>query len=120
MHLVGHVANSSVSNVIVDRFHPLLSQRARVFAHLLADLPEARIDRWVVAVRGFAVQDAAWPVLLAKFGVLWIIRELRLFLGVQVVKITIEFVEAMHRRQEFVAVTKVIFAKLSRRVTERL
>src|SRR5215831_2556826 len=84
------------------------------------DLAKARIDCCVVSIGGFAVQDAAWSVLLAKFGVLWIIRKLRLFLGVQVVKIAIELIEAMHRRQELVAVTKMIFAKLSRRVAERL
>ena len=63
-----------VGDVVVDRHHPRLGQRAGVLAHLLADLAEARIDRRVVRVRGLAVHHAARSVLrsglILGFGVL--------------------------------------------------
>ena len=45
---------------------------------------------------------------------------LRLVLGVQVVEVAEEFVEAMHRGQELVAVAEVVLAELAGHVAERL
>ena len=87
---------------------------------LLADLAEARIDRRVVRVRGLAVHHAARAELRAERRVLRIVRQFRLFLGVQVIEIAVELVEAVHGRQEFVAVAEVVLAELAGRIAERL
>src|SRR6266481_2350679 len=60
-----------------------------------------------------AVQYAAWPKPLLKFRILWIVGILRLLFRIKVIEIAKEFVEAMHRRQEFVLVTKVVLAELA-------
>src|SRR3974377_312740 len=112
--------HSSVGDIIVDRDHPLLSERACVPAHLLADPAEAWIDCWVVLVRGFAVHHAARSVLRTESWVFWIVRQLRLFLGIPVVEIAVELVEAVHRGKELVAVAKMVLAELPGRIAERL
>jgi hypothetical protein len=48
-------------DLIIDRFHPLLGQRAGVLDMLLADLAEARVHGRVVLVRRLALQEAAGP-----------------------------------------------------------
>ena len=45
---------------------------------------------------------------------------LRLILGVEVVEVAEELVEAVHRRQELVAVAEVVLAELAGHVAERL
>ena len=45
---------------------------------------------------------------------------LRLLLGVQVVEVAEELVEAVRRRQVLVAVAEVVLPELARRVAERL
>ena len=109
-----------VGDVVVDRHHPRLGQRAGVLAHLLADLAEARIDRRVVPVRGLAVHHAARSVLRTERRVFRIVRQFRLFLGVQVVEVAVELVEAVHGGQELVAVAKMVLAELPGRIAERL
>ena len=78
----------------------------------------------VVLVRRPAVEDAARPEALVEmrevlgfggqFGVL------RLLLGVQVIEVAEELVEAVHGRQELVQVAEVVLAELPGRVAERL
>ena len=87
---------------------------------LLADLAEARVDGRVVLVRGLAVQHAARAVLRAERRVLRIVRQFRLFLGVQVVEVAVELVEAVDRRQELVAVAEVVLAELAGGIAQRL
>jgi hypothetical protein len=48
-----------------------------------------------------------------EFGILWIGALLRFLLGIQVIEIAEKFIETMRRRQIFIAVTKMIFAKLT-------
>ena len=45
---------------------------------------------------------------------------LRLILGIQVIEIAEELVEAVHRRQEFVAVAEMVLAELAGRIALRL
>src|SRR3974377_687868 len=66
--------HSSVGDIIVDRHHPRLGQRACVLAHLLADSAEAWIDCWVVYIRGFAVHHAARSILRTELWVFGICR----------------------------------------------
>ena len=105
--------DGAVGDVVVDRLHALLGQRAGILAHLLADLAEARIDGRIVLVRGRAVQDAARAELETERRVLGIVGQFRLFLGVEMVEVAVEFIEAVDRRQELVAVTQVVLAELA-------
>ena len=103
---------------IVD--HPLLGQRTGILAHLLADLAEARIDGLVVHPRPCSPARRAGRTWLSERRVFRIVRQLRLLLGVQVVEVAVELIEAVDRRQELVAVAEMVLAELAGRVAERL
>ena len=107
-------------HVVVDGFHPLLGERTGVFDDLLANSTETRIDGRIVPVAGLAVHHAARTVLGAKRRVLRVVGKLRLLFGVQVIQVAVELVESVNRRQELVAVAKMVLAELAGRVTERL
>ena len=108
------------SDVVIDRLHPLLGQRAGVLAHLLADLAEARIHRRIVHSRGLAIQHAARAELRAERRVFRVVGQFRLFFGVQVVQIAVELVEAVYGGQVFVAVAQMVLAELAGRIASRL
>ena len=97
-----------VGHFVVDGFHALLRQRAGILDLLPA-----------LAVRP-GMQHAARPEALLERGVLRVVRVLRLFLGVQVIEVAEELVEAVHRGQELVLVAQMVLAELAGRVTERL
>ena len=82
--------------LLVDRLHALAGQRAGVL-----DL----------AVGG-RLEHAARAELLAELGVLRIVGILGLLLGVEVVEVAEELVEAVRRGQELVAVAQVVLAEL--------
>src|SRR6185369_347743 len=65
------------------------------------------------AAVSIAFNDAARAVALPELRILGIVRIFRLFLRVQVVKVAIELVEAVVRRQHVVAVTQVVLAELA-------
>src|SRR5690606_26750692 len=56
----------------------------------------------------------------AEFGIVRVIRVLRLFLGIQVIEVAEKLVEASHRRQVLVHVAEVVLAELASGVAERL
>ena len=60
-----------------------------------------------------AVQHAARTELLLELGILRVVRVLRLLLGVQMVEVAEELVEAVDGRQELVAVAEVVLAELA-------
>src|SRR5262249_48364706 len=95
-------------------------QRTGVGARLPADLAEARIDGRVVLVRSLAIQYAARTELRTERRLLRIVSLLRLFLGIQVIQVAVELVEAVHGRQEVVAIAEVVLAELPGHVAERL
>ena len=95
-------------DLLVDGFHALLGQRTGV------------LDRLPALAVGQAVEHATRPELLLEFGVLGIVRQFRLFLGVEVVEIAKKFVEPVHGRQIFVAVAEMVLAELTGGVAERL
>ena len=103
-----HELEAGVEELLVDRLHALDRQRAGVLDLLRA-----------VGV-GPGVEHAARPELLLELGVLRIVRILRLLLGVQVVEVAEELVEAVRGRQELVAVAEVVLAELAGDVAERL
>src|SRR5688572_21166503 len=89
---------------LVDRFHTFLGERARVVAFLLAPRTEPRIVARCNGRRSSALQHAAWAELRPEGGILGIVGMLGLILGIQMIKVAEELVEAVHRRQEFVAI----------------
>jgi hypothetical protein len=66
------------------------------------------------------MQYTTWSKHRLEFRILGIVRQLRLFLSVEVIEVAEEFVEAVDRRQIFVAITEVILAELAGGIAERL
>ncbi len=106
--------------LLVHRLHALDVERAGVLAGLLAPVPEARVAAGRDLAGGLAAHHPARPEGLAEHGVFRIVRMLRLVLGVEVVEVAEELVEAVHRRQELVAVAEVVLAELAGHVAQRL
>ena len=98
-------------DVVIDGLHALLGQRAGILDFLCS----------VRQCPG--VNYTPWAELLAKAGeirILWIVREFRFFLCVEVVEVSVEFVKAVICRQVLVSVTEMILAKLPGGVALRL
>ena len=106
--------------LLVHGLHALARERTGVVDGLLADAAEARILRRIVAIGRLALQHAARAELGAELGVLRIVGVLRLLLGIEVVEVAEELVEAVHRRQELVAVAEMVLAELAGGVALRL
>ena len=111
---------AATEGIVVDRFHALAFERAGVLNGLLADAAPARLFRWIIAMGGLAAQHAARPEFLAKLNIPGIEMVLRIFLGVEVIEIAVEFIETVQRRQIFVAIAQVVLTKLAGGVAERL
>src|SRR5262249_36015785 len=110
----------ALQELLVDRLHALGIQGSGVFYDLLANSSESFIDRVVVFVSRPTFQHSARTELFAKIRVLWIVRILRLFLGVKMVQVAEELIEAVHRRQVLITVAKMVLAELPCRITEVL
>jgi hypothetical protein len=97
-----------------------LVSSAGILDHLLADPPEGLVDRRIVLVGRLALQDAARAEFLAEVRILRIVGILRLLLGVEVIEVAEELIEAVHSRQMLVAVAKMVLAELASGVAEVL
>src|SRR4051812_18980221 len=97
-----------VIDLEVDRRHPITTQRAGILDPLPAVAVRPRVD------------DAARPKLTPEFRVARIVVRVRLFLRVEVVKVTKELVKAVHGRKMLVAIAKMVLAKLAGGIAERL
>ena len=115
-----HESERGVDEFLVDGLHPLLRERPGVFAFLLAPGSKARIVAGRVGRRRDAFHDTARTELRPEGRVLRIVRVFRLVLGVEVIEIAEELVEAVHGRQELVAVAEMVLAELAGRVALRL
>src|SRR5262249_35575807 len=102
-----------LDKLFVDRLLALPGERAGVLAFLLAPRAEAGIVARRVGGGGDALEHAARTELRPERRILRIVRMLGLVLGVQVIEVAEEHVEAMHGRQELVAVTEMVLAELS-------
>ena len=98
-------------HLVVDGLHPLLGQRTGV----LDPLGPVRAGPRVDDPAGAEVLAEVGEVLLAR-----VVVELGLLLGVEVVEVAEELVEAVGRRQELVAVAEVVLAELPGAVAPRL
>ena len=106
--------------LVVDRLHAFLGQWSGVLDGLLADLAEAWIDGRIVTVACLASQHPARPELGLERRIFWVIRVFRVFLGIEVIEVAEELIEAMHGRQVFIAVAEMVLAELAGGIAERL
>jgi hypothetical protein len=111
--LAGDEVLGRAQELFVHGFHARLAQRARVLDHLRADATERRILGGVVGVGRLAAQHAARPESFQEPEIFRIVRILGFLLGVEVIQVAEEFVEAVHRRQMFVAIAEVVLAELT-------
>ena len=116
--LVGAVdeVERSVEELPVHGLHPLLGDRASVLALLLAPRSEARVVAGGLGRGRHAFKHAARAEILGEVRILRrlrIVRVFGLFLGVEVIEVAEELVEAVHGRQELVAVAEVVLAELA-------
>ena len=88
------------ASIIIDSLHALLGQRAGVL-----DLAACK-----------AVDNSTRAEFLAEFRILGVIGQLGFFLGVQMIKVAVELIEAVGAGQEFILVAQVILAELSGRI----
>ena len=107
-----------VADLVVHGLHALRAQLARVLDLLLADLAPARIHGGVVDVGRPRVEHVARADLRPQ--ILRIVRMAGVFHRVEVIEVAEELVEAVHRRQELVAVAQVVLAELAGGVAHRL
>ena len=112
--LLVHPRQGGIGELVVDGFHSLDGERAGVLDLLLADFAELRINGGVVGVGGPGVHDPARAELLPERGCLRVVGILRLFLGVEVIEIAEELIEAVDSREELVQVSQMVLAELSR------
>jgi hypothetical protein len=108
--LVGLVdeAKCRCRGLVIDGFHPFLRQWPSI------------LDLLTAFAVGPAVEYASRAEVFLELGVLGIVRKFRFFLGIEVVEIADELVEAVHGRQKLVSVTKVILAELASGVAQGL
>ena len=114
---------AAADELVVAGLHALLGERAGVLDLLLADPAPARLLGGVVGIGRPAVHHAARAEAFAKLRKVLRIRvvgQLRLLLGVQVIQVAEELVEAVGGRQELVQVSEVVLAELAGGVAERL
>ena len=98
--------------LVVAGLHALLGERPGVLDLLLADLAPARLHGLVVLVGRPGMHHAARAEVFAELRVLRVVVHLRLFLGIEVVEIAEELVEAVIGRQHVVQVAEVVLAEL--------
>ena len=101
-------AQRVLRDLVVDGLHALLGQRPGV------------LDLLPALAVGPAMQHAPRPELLLELRILRIVGILGLLFGVEVIEVAEEFVEAVHRRQEFVLVAEMVLAELAGGVAQRL
>ena len=107
LHLVDE-SEGVFGRLLVDRFHALFGERAGV------------LDLLPAFAVGPAMQHAARSEPLVECRILRIVRILGLLLGIEVIEVAEELVEAMHCGQKFVLIPQMVFAELARGVAERL
>jgi hypothetical protein len=98
--------------LLVDGFHAFLRKRPRVLDCLFTDLPKVFIDSRIVFIGGFAFQHASRAEPFSERRILRVIVIVGLFLRIEVVEVTKEFVESVKGWQMFVPVAKMILAEL--------
>src|SRR5262249_48376843 len=95
-------------------------ERASVLDLLFSDLSPARLYRRIVLIGGVRTDHAArteGATEVRKILLRGIVVHLRLFLGIEMIEIAEELVEAVVGRQHVVEIAEVVFAELPGRIT---
>ena len=110
----------ALEKFLVRRLHALLGERAGV--RRSSACPTCRNADLRPACRRWSpcIEHAARAEAQLELGVLRIVGVLRLVLGIEVVEIAEELIEAVNGRQELVAVAEMVLAELSGHVALRL
>src|SRR5262249_11746780 len=95
----------------VYSLHAIWTQRTCVLDPLLTDLAPARLFCGVIYIRRPTVHHVARAD--CCLGCRWIVWMTRIFHGIQMVKITEKFIEAVNGWDELVQITEVVLAELS-------
>ena len=74
----------------------------------------------IVAVSRPAPQDTTRAEVGAISRILWVIGQLGLLFGIEVIEVAEELVEPVYGRQRLVAITDVVFAELPGRISKIL
>jgi hypothetical protein len=109
-----------LAHLFVDRLHPLRVERSGVFDTLFADDPEPRILGGVLFFGSEGVDDPARAESLEEGRIIRIVLVFRLLVGVEMVEVAKELIEAVGGRQVLIAVAEVVLAELPGGVTKRL
>src|SRR4029077_5172346 len=117
LRLARDVIDCGVGGLVVDRLHALPGQRAGVLNGLLADAAPAGLLGRVVGIGSLAAQHAARSKRLLELWILRIGQPLRLLLGIEVIEVAEELIEAVDRRKILVQITQVILTELPGRIT---
>ena len=97
-----HEIERDLEQVFFDRLHALARERTGVFALLFAPGAETRVGGCrVVRSQSYATEHSAGTELLVKCGILGVVRVFRLFLGVEVIEVSVKFIEAVDGGQKF-------------------
>src|SRR6185369_6638904 len=97
---------------VIAVLHALFRQGSCVLDLLLADSSPTRLFSRIVFIGGPGMQHAARTEHLLEFWILGIVVHLRLFLGVEVIKVAEELIEAMNSGQKLVEITQVVLTEL--------
>ena len=92
-------SRAACEELLVDRLHALLGQRAGVLDSLLADTSVMGMLGGIVLIGRPGVQDSPWPESLFEVREslrVRVIGVLRLLFGIQVIEVAEELVEAVH------------------------
>src|SRR5579863_5429901 len=105
----------------------LVDECERVFGHFLVDGFHPLFGEWtgiLDLLSAFAicpaVEHASRSEMLLERRIFWVVHVLRLLLRVEMVEIAEEFVEAVHRGQEFILVAEMVLAELAGDIAEGL
>jgi hypothetical protein len=96
------------AELFVDGLHALPGQRTGI------------LDRLSPVRLRPGAQNSSGSEPLLEFGILRVVGILGLLLGVEMVKVAEELIEAVHSRQEFVPVAKMVLAELAANITQGL
>ena len=103
------------SPLIFGTLGELICERAGVLNRLLADAAPPRLLGRIIGIGRLALQHATRSELLAELFA-GVRQSLRFFLGIEVIKIAVELVEAMDGREILVQVSQMVLPELSGRV----
>ena len=110
----------AIGDIVIDGLHAFFGQWTGVFNGLLPNTTETWVHGRIIDIGGFAVHHTTRAKALPELWILGIVGMLRLFLGVEMVKVAIEFIKTVDRGQELIAVAQMVLAKLSGNIALRL